>query len=253
MVWSVNCSDSGEDGLMGISENIVRFTEGRNPAPPQRLGQRYSAERFLPEAGNTVVCHLDHRAPAHQAVLEARARMQALPGADRFLYTPVDSLHMTLFEGAIETRRTADGWPAGLDRNAPIESVTEAVREKLQDFAPLPGFAVRAVDLHPTGLSLDGATPEDTACMRAWRDALTAPFGYRHDDHDDYRFHMTFAYPIDWIPDAVAEQWSVETAAILKDLAAAAPQIPLRSPAFCTFADMTAFPEVLELEPAPAG
>lgn len=32
--------------------------------------------------------------------------------------------------------------------------------------------------------------------MHAWRDALSAPFGYRHPDHDTYAFHITFAYQL---------------------------------------------------------
>ena len=58
---------------MALKEHIARFSEGQNTAPPSRLGQRYAPDRFLPEAGNTVVCHLDTLDPAHTAVLAARA------------------------------------------------------------------------------------------------------------------------------------------------------------------------------------
>lgn len=230
-------------------DDIETFSAQHNMDPPARLGQRYDQSRFLPEGGNTVVCHLDHDAPTHAAVLEARARLMALPGADRFLYTPVSSLHMTLFEGVIDTRRTADAWPAGLDRSAPVAEVTEVVKDRLQDFAPPPAFSVRATAVVPTGLRLAGATTEDEAQMRAWREALTAPFGYRHGDHDSYVFHMTFAYPIGWLPEDVLPTWRHACAEILNDLTAAAPTLPLKPAAFCTFSDMTAFPELLVLDP----
>ncbi|WP_300058137.1 DUF1868 domain-containing protein [uncultured Roseobacter sp.] len=232
------------------TSDLDRYAARNNSEPPARLGQRYDHDRFLPEPGNTVVCHLDHDAPAHQAVLDARARLQMLPGSERFLYTPVSSLHMTLFEGVIDTRRTADAWPNGVDRDAPVDAVTAIVEERLASFAPLPDFSVRAIGVLPTGLVLAGATAEDEAHMRAWRDALTTPFGYRHNDHDAYRFHMTFAYPTQWLPDDMMPLWHSECQAVLDELTAAAPTLPLRSPAFCTFADMTAFPERLVLEPA---
>ncbi|WP_299827156.1 DUF1868 domain-containing protein [uncultured Roseobacter sp.] len=233
---------------MPLETEIARFAAGQNANLPSRLGQRYSATQFLPEAGNTVVCHLDRNAPSHSAVLAARARLQALPDSERFLYTPEESLHMTVFEGVIDTRRTEDAWPADMDRDAPVTAVTEALMKHLEPFSPPPAFSVRVKDVLPTGLVLAGATAEDDRLMRDWRDALTAPFGYRHKDHDAYRFHMTFAYPTSWIPDDVVPVWTRALSAILEDLAQMAPIIPLRPPAFCKFADMEAFEELRVLE-----
>ncbi|WP_300018626.1 DUF1868 domain-containing protein [uncultured Roseobacter sp.] len=229
---------------MPLETDIATFAAGQNANPPARLGQRYSATAFLPEAGNTVVCHLDRTAPAHQAVLDARTRMQALPGAENFLYTPAESLHMTVFEGVIETRRTADAWPAGIDRDAPVTEVTEALMTRFEPFSPPLAFSVRVKDVVPTGLMLTGATAEDDRILQDWRDALTGPFGYRHKDHDAYRFHMTFAYPTGWIPDDLVPVWAQELNIILEDLSRAAPVIPLRAPAFCRFADMEEFEEL---------
>jgi hypothetical protein len=233
-----------KDQSMTISAELDRYAAHSRKKPPDRLGQRLDAKRFLPESGNTVVCHLDVDNPAHQAVLDARARMQALPEADRFLYTPVESLHMTLFEGVIETRRSADAWPKGVDLQASVASVTDMLLDRLTSFAPLPKFAVRVDSLRPTGLILKGATPEDEARMTAWREALTRPFGYRQAQHDAYRFHMTFCYPIAWLSDAALPVWQAELPAILADLQAAAPIIPLRPAAFCQFNDMTWFEEL---------
>lgn len=232
---------------MNIRAEIARCAAGNRTGPPPHLGRRYDAARFLPEAGNTVICHLDTADPAHRAVLAARARMQALPEAGKFLYTPVDSLHMTVFEGVIETRRTADAWPADIGRNAPVDEVTERLVSRLAGYAPPSGFAVRAAGLRPAGLLLEGATAADGANMRAWRDALTGPFGYRQRAHDTYRFHMTFAYPVDWISDALLPMWEAEFRSILADLRQAAPVIPLRPAAFCRFGDMTRFEEILVL------
>lgn len=229
---------------MSLKSDLTPFFESANAGSPSRLGSRYSEAVFLPEAGNTIVCHLDLKDPAHKHVLDARARMQALPGADGFLYTPVDSLHMTVFEGAIETRRTADAWPADLDRAAPIDHVTQAVKERLASFVPPRAFSVRVKSLRPTGLELTGATPDDVQALLDWRESLTEPFGYRHADHDAYRFHMTFAYPVRWLPDSVLDQWLDGFERILADLTNAMPVLPLRPPAFCAFADMTHFEEL---------
>ena len=233
---------------MTISNEIALYAASNNELPPRKLGQRYDSKRFLPEAGNTIVCHLDFLAPAHKAVLEARRRLKSLPGAKCFLYTPVDSLHMTVFEGVIETRRTRDAWPSDIDRAASVESVTKSMLARFTGFSPPPGFSVRVAGLRPSGLILEGATQEDEANMRAWREALTEPFGYRHNEHDAYRYHMTFCYPIDWLSNSLLSLWESELHSILSDLVKAAPVIPLLPPAFCRFADMTRFKELLVFE-----
>ncbi|MDA8746929.1 DUF1868 domain-containing protein [Litoreibacter sp.] len=232
---------------MSINTEIAKFLDSNNTSPPPGLGQRYDTKKFLPESGNTVVCHLDLDTPTHGAVLKARRRMQALPGADRFLYTPKNSLHMTVFEGVIETRRTPNTWPAEFDSTASVESATNSILARLTEFSPPPSFAVRVEGLRPTGLILKGATAEDDTNMRVWREALTEPFGYRHDDHDSYKFHMTFAYPVEWLPESAKSHWESEFQSILADLVGAAPIIPLRPPAFCQFADMNRFEELLIL------
>ncbi|ABG32867.1 DUF1868 domain-containing protein [Roseobacter denitrificans] len=225
------------------------MTRRNNANDPARLGQRYSRTAFLPEAGNTVICHLDTAHPTHHAILAARSKMQALRGAQRFLFTPAASLHMTVFEGAIETRRTADAWPKDISRDAGIDHATAHVLERLAGFVPPPAFSVRIAGVAPTGLILQGAQEADEAVLRAWRDALIAPFGYRHDTHDLYVFHMTFGYPIDWLTDDEAPVWESALSEIHADLVRDAPVVPLKPPAFCSFADMTRFEELLVLRP----
>ncbi len=227
--------------------HILKVAKRNNPNEPARLGQRYSHTAFLPEAGNTVICHLDTDHPGHRAILHARSRIQALPGAERFLFTPASSLHMTVFEGAIETRRTADAWPSGLDRQADMGDVTTHVIDRLSNFAPPPAFSVRVEKVVPTGLALKGATVRDEKILRAWRDALTKPFGYRHKTHDTYEFHMTFGYCIDWLSDDEVPIWESALKSIHADLVKEAPVVPLKTPAFSRFADMTRFEELLVL------
>lgn len=233
---------------MKAGVNLSPFAARNHTSPPPRLGQRYGASRFLPEAGNTVVCHLDVSAQAHAAVLRARTRMQTLPGAECFLYTPVESLHMTIFEGVIEIRRTPDAWPAHMERSASVEDVTTSMMARLKNFVAPPKFSVRVKAIQPTGLALCGVSAEDEVTMRAWRDALTEPFGYRHKEHENYRFHMTFAYPKGWLTDDCLSIWEVELGSIFAELCETAPVIPLNSPAFCKFADMTRFDELLILQ-----
>lgn len=225
-------------------DHVADFAESANDNPPPKLGVRYDTERFLPEAGNTVVCHLDMEDPAHHAVLDAREQIYALPAADCLLQTPIPSLHMTLMQGVIETSRSYDEWPSDLSLDAGIPDVTKVMLSRLEAFEAPPPFQVRVVDLAPSGLRLEGATPADVSRLRAWRDALTVPFKFRSAKHDVYQHHMTFAYPVRGLPDAVLPEWRAGLKSILADLVASAPVLPLHAPAFCSFADMTHFEEL---------
>lgn len=227
--------------------NLDEFAMQANGGPPERLGQRYDADRFLPDPGNTVVCHLDLSTAGGEAVLTARRRMMALPGAERLLFTPEDSLHMTVFEGVLDARRSVDAWPPFLDRMAQVDVVTEAMVARFEGFEGPGSFEVRVQAVRVGGLELCGATEADTAALLAWREALSGVFGYRQAAHDAYRHHMTFAYPLDWLPDALMPAWRDGFAEIEADLVVAAPLIPLHAAAFCRFSDMTRFEELVVL------
>ncbi|MCE1235450.1 MAG: DUF1868 domain-containing protein [Hyphomicrobiales bacterium] len=225
--------------------DLSRFAESAHDAPPSRLGVRYDrGGRFLPEAGDTVVCHTRPGSAEETALLAARDRLLAMPEADHFAFTPPESLHVTLFQGVLDTRRDPAFWPDDLALDATIPAATDHLLAKLDGFVPRAPFRFRPVGLSPTGLVVEGATSADVAALADWRDALADLFGYRHPDHETYVFHVTFAYPIAWLPDDRLRAWGNVLAEALADLAAAAPTMTFAPPAFCRFADMCFFEEL---------
>lgn len=212
------------------------------------LGVRFDAEgRFLPEAGNTVVAQVVPGSPTEAALVALRRALQGMPLAGHFAFTDIASYHMTVFEGVTETRRKAGYWPADLALDIPIPEATATMLRRLAAWQPPPGFAMQVTEVTPVGLRLAGATPEDEACVRDWRNRLSAAFGLRTAAHDSYGFHITMAYCRAGLPrGALADlraRMAVLTAAMQADL----PVLHLARPAFCTFADMNAFPPVRAL------
>ena len=227
------------------SSTMVRYTRSANKQPPRHLGTRYSEDGlFLPEPGNTVVCHLVAESPSWRAVVEARESIRNLPGAERLAFTPVSSLHMTLFQGVIEFRRVWPYWPEGVSLDAPIDDVTRLYMDRLRNFSAGPSFSVTPTGLTPTGLAVEGCTPADRQVLATWRDRLAHCFGYRHPDHDDYAFHITFAYLTDWFEDDITQTWNEGLEEALERLKKRAPVLELSQPAFCTFNDMRHFEAV---------
>ncbi len=229
-------------------EDWEAIITGRDGTVNRHLGTRFDTEgRFMAEHGNTVVCQVIPGSPTEDALRGLRAGLMALPGAGHFAFTDVESYHMTLFEGVIETRREVGIWPEDLPLSASIDRMTEAMADKLAGFVAPPAFGIKPVGLTPFGLQLAGATAEDEALARAWRDGLAGALGLLTPGHAAYGFHTTLAYVHDWVPEALLPAYRTGLAGLCAAFVARVRVMDLARPAFCRFSDMNAFPPVLGL------
>lgn len=228
-----------------ISHELRKFSRTINPEPSIHLGQRYNRDgRFLREPGNTVVCHLVEGSETEDVLIAARARYLAMPEADHLAFTPIASLHMTLFQGIIEYRRQIPFWPVDIASNTSIDEMTAIFLERLKPFAGGPVFHVRVTHALPTGLIVEGASEVDRIAMKEWRNAFANIFGYRHPDQETYKFHITFAYVIDKFADAALPAWQSMLDEVVADINDRVGELELRPPAFCSFVDMNHFEEL---------
>ncbi len=248
--WHVTLSFTrhGVSMLDLIKPSLARFAASLHPEPPVHLGRRYNTKgEFQLEPGNTVVCHLVKGSESEAAVIAVRERMLAMPDAGQLAFTPISSLHMTLFQGIIEYRRRASFWPDDVALETSIDDMTQLYVDRLQDFEGCGPFNVKVIDVTPAGLTVAGASEYDERILRAWRDALAVPFGYRHPDHDTYVFHITLAYVIERFPDERLGAWQALLDDCLATIQRDAPIIALNPPAFCSFVDMNHFEELVVL------
>jgi hypothetical protein len=232
--------------IASFPPELLTYSKTHNPTPPIHLGTRYKETGgFLPEPGNTIVCHVTKETETQRVVVEARDKYLAMPEAPQFLFTPITSLHMTLFQGIIEYRRKPGYWPAGVALDTPIDEMTEIMGERLEAFSVFEPFQVEVVGARPAGLLVDGATEKDRKAMGAWRDALAELLGYSHPDHDSYPFHITFAYVIERLSDEALPRWKAMLENVVADIRRQTPILELHPPAFCSFEDMNHFHELL--------
>ncbi|MBN8952730.1 MULTISPECIES: DUF1868 domain-containing protein [unclassified Rhizobium] len=229
-----------------FSPDLLKYAKSLHPEPPRHLGTRYDrAGIFQYEPGNTVVCHLTEGSQTEQAIVAARQRYLDMPEASQFAFTPISSLHMTLFQGIIEYRREHPYWPVDLALDTPIAEMTEIMGERQKAFSARDPFKVVVTKARPSGLLVDGATEADRKAMAAWRNALADLLGYRHPDHETYPFHITFAYAIERLADEALPRWQAMLDEVAAALRAEVPLLELRPPAFCSFEDMNYFKELL--------
>jgi hypothetical protein len=191
-----------------LDELATHYGKTAHALPPRHLGTRYDRSgAFQPEPGNTVVRHLIEGSETQSVLAEVRDRFRAMPDANKLAFTPVESYHMTLFQGIIEGRRNMPYWPADVAADTPIADMTALYAKRLKLLAPRAPFNVEVTAVVPTGLIVDGVTAEDRHAMADWRNGFAEAFGYRHPDHDSYQFHITMAYVIDWLDDAALPGW----------------------------------------------
>ncbi|MBO3760952.1 DUF1868 domain-containing protein [Ciceribacter sp. L1K22] len=231
-----------------LAARLQTYARKSNAAPPRHFGTRYDASgTFLPEPGNTVVCHLMPGTETERALADARQRYLDMPEARQLAFTPLSSLHMTLFQGIIEYRRTEGYWPVDVPLETPIEDMTAILAQRVAGFSPGPAFQMKVVEALPTGLTLEGATEADRRALMDWRNRLADLFGYRHPDHDTYVFHITFAYVTDWFDEEALARWHAMLDEVAKDIQRRAPVLELKPPTFCSFEDMNHFEELIVL------
>lgn len=237
--------------ILELPDHLRFSSRSLNPGPIPHHGIRYDTTgRFLTERGNTVVCHLVEGSESAAAILEARTRYTSMPGADKLAFTAPSSLHMTLFQGIIETRRALPYWPGDVPVETPVDDMTGIFMDRLAHFRSGQAFSVEVKHATPLGLVVDGVTDGDRAALKDWRDRLADLLGYRHPDHETYAFHITFAYMIERFEDETLSAWIPFLEEVAADIRRRAPVIELRAPAFCAFDDMNHFEELLVFEPA---
>lgn len=229
-----------------VSKDLEYFSANSHDEPPRHLGSRYNLDgEFLSEPGNTIVCHLLEGSQSESAIIKTRQRFLDMPEASQLAFTPVSSLHMTVFQGIIEFRRALPYWPENMPLDTPIDTMTDYYRDRLSAFPALPVFNMQVTGLMPTGLVMQGVTSEDDRIVALWRDAFAGAFGYRHPNHESYEFHITLSYVTRWFDPECLPRWQAMLDEELEELRAAAPVIEMRPPAFCEFKDMNHFKELV--------
>lgn len=216
---------------------------------PSAVGYKFNADgspHSFP--GNTIISQIPLSTPLSDALTSVRDTLAASSFASCLALLPPSSYHMTVFEGVTERSRRQGLWPAGIPIDAPMTAVNRELERRLRDFdldCTVP-FRMR---LDEFSLRRDpGATirllpfdEQENQKLRRLRNRLAAQLRLRAPDHDNYGFHISLAYLIDWMTTAQKREYAAVQAACFKMLGQSFPVIELGVPAYCVFYDMFAF------------
>ena len=219
------------------------------PRRPPSVGRKFNADgspfRF---PGNTIISHIPLATPLSDALTSVRDTLAAGSYAHCLALLPPSSYHMTVFEGVTDSSRRAGIWPAGLPFDAPLEASHRYLERQLEGFELDCALPLR-MRLDEFSLRRDpGATirllpldEQENRKLRRLRDRLSAQLRLRAPDHEQYGFHISLAYLVDWMTPEQQREYIAVQSECFSMLQKRVPLIELGAPEFCVFYDMFAF------------
>lgn len=213
------------------------------------VGEKYDDDgKALSFPGNTILCHLNQPGPTHTTLAEIAAALRAKVGNKNITWTPPSSYHMTVFDGALDSRRRPGDWPHQLPLDASLDECNHYVGERLKQFDIGMDLPIRMVADEALATRTNMQFPlrpindAENKRLRNLRDRLTEATGIRHPNHDSYGFHSTFGYYIRQF-ETVAEERRYQGLWLdaIRELRRRVPVIELGAPEYCLFDTMDEF------------
>jgi hypothetical protein len=229
-------------------EVLARLTGLSGAAAPQSITAPGQGGKFTPDGevlrhpGNTFLCHVPTDSPLFAGLCAVQDGLIGSPFADSMVFLPRESFHMTVFCGISGAPLGVDGWPAGVRRDAGFGEINEIFRERLSGFRLDGPFRVRACGVNgPNSISMEPDGTAEGFHLRGLRDRLRDLTGLPRDDHETYRFHISLAYMLRFLPAEQADALvSLSKDLFARHLAQVEP-ITFTSVEFCRFETMFRF------------
>lgn len=235
----------------------VSYLTGRLSGTPRPSGIALldKGGKFTPDGavqhwpGNTFICHIDQSSAAFEAMRELQEGLKKSEFSRFFTFLPPPSLHMTVYQGISPDATVGNGWPENLPEHLPRDEATARMLDRLADLSLPNSFRIRVDGLFSGySLTVSGADDGEEAKLRAARATLRDATGINFTDFDDYVFHITLAYLIDWMSEATTLELLSFSAEIGGRFQNAIGEIDLGPVEFCNFDTMHHFELVRALK-----
>ena len=167
---------------------------------PGVVGRKFngdgSVRRFR---GNTVISFVAPGSPLGRCAGQAREVIEASAAASGLTFLPPSSYHVTVIRLICDEDRESTKWSSHLALHCPLQDVDAFMAGAMASVDPpapieMRYHAMSALDV--VAIELEPRSPAAGASLSAYRDVVAEATGVRHDDHDDYVFHLSLAYRV---------------------------------------------------------
>ncbi len=229
-------------------EVVARLTGQSGADAPQSITDPGQGGKFTPEGkvlrhpGNSFLCHIPTDSPLFAGLCAVQEGLIGSAFADSMVFLPRESFHMTVFCGVSGAPLGIDGWPAGLRNDSSFEDINKVFRQRLTDFQLDCPIRVIASGVNgPNSISMEPDGNIEETSLRGLRDRLRDLTGLSRDDHETYRFHVSLAYMLRFLPADEADALiSLSEDLYARHLAKVEP-VTFNSLEFCRFETMFRF------------
>ena len=234
--------------------DTVEFLTGRHTQTdrPGGISMPGGGGKFTPDGavlrwpGNTFICHMDRKSPQWAALRDLQEQIKCSEFQRFFAFLTPTSFHMTVFQGL--SPYFPASMPDGLDPDTPRDAVSAALIDRTRNIIVPRQFRVQATDLFALhSVSVTGADDGAEAQLRDARVTLRDATGIRPANFDGYPFHITLAYPLEWVSDTLALEMAEFSAELSVDVIEAIGEFTLGPIEFCTFDTMHHFEPLVRL------
>ena len=139
----------------------------------------------------------------------------------------------------------ATGLPESFPESLPRDEASAILAEQLDGLGLPTHFRIMVDGLFAAhSLTVSGADETEETALRQVRATLGDATGIQFADFDDYIFHITIAYLIDWLPEATAREIAEFSSEVDRRFQGEIGHIELGHVEFCNFDSMHHFEPV---------
>ncbi|MGF1748961.1 DUF1868 domain-containing protein [Vibrio cionasavignyae] len=202
--------------------------------------------------GNTFICHLNQSLPLIDELRWAQNQLKSMNCGNKFAFLPIESMHMTVFEGVCDQVREAHKWTSKLDLDAELSATTDLFATRASLVGAQGGFEmmfdyVYNCPIGGTAIRIKPANEQSAQALKQCREALKLATGISVPDFDDYHFHITLSYRVIELEEQDKSEIEQVTQNISERMSQSFGRLTHGPVEFCTFQDMFKFTPVLKL------
>ena len=209
-----------------------------------QVGYKFNKDgSFMRFPGATIVSHLEKDGEIFKQVEVIQRLASQLPYSDKFTFLPIPSFHMTNYVLYNDNKINRNGpeWSSKYPTDTPNELMNKNIFEDLKNIYFPEAFCMKLTHISNTSLRLAPADDKTAHDLTVFRDAVAEATGIRWPDHEEYIFHISYAYKLIMLTQDEEEHnkaFLAEQASVFQEKF---PTFIVPKGEFCVFEDMRHF------------
>ena len=234
------------DALLSLSQMERKLLEKHDrivgSGYTEHVGRKFNADGSpMCFPGGTVISFVDASSYLHRLVLRIRDEYRKSSFAGKLTFLPPASYHITIFIVFNDCDRDKDHWSANLKADTPAEGVHAYMLPRLRRPAPPSGLLFSPSCVDGDTIRLVPADAGTAEALGTYRNRLSRAVGVRFPDHENYSYHITFAYQIEKLTPAEYDELIETNRRCTRIVQSGNEAFPVPPPVYTEVMDMTRF------------